>query len=56
LKGHIDKFWSGNKKLEIMTKEMAAMTVRTFDELGKKLSRTPIKFHYIFNMRDINKV
>jgi len=56
LKGHIDKFWSGNKKLEIMTKEMAAMTVRTFDELGKKLPRTPIKFHYIFNMRDINKV
>jgi dynein heavy chain len=39
-----------------MTKEMAAMTIRTFDEIGNKLSRTPIKFHYIFNMRDINKV
>ena len=56
LKGRVEKYWPGNKKLEKMCKDLATSTIKTFDEIYKKLSRTPIKFHYIFNLRDINKV
>jgi len=44
------------KKIEKLSKDLANTTIHTFDEINKKLSRTPIKFHYIFNLRDINKL
>lgn len=56
LKGHIDRYWSGDVKLKKMAEELSDITITAFEELTKKLSRTPIKFHYIFNLNDINKI
>jgi dynein heavy chain, axonemal len=32
------------------------MTIRLYDTLVDSLPRTPIKFHYIFNLRDLSRV
>jgi dynein heavy chain len=39
-----------------MSTDLSDMTIDLFDNITKKLARTPIKFHYIFNLNDVNKI
>jgi dynein heavy chain len=45
-----EEIWS-----EISSK-MTQATIKLYDEIKLKLPRTPLKFHYIFNLRDLSRV
>lgn len=42
-------------KSELPSKVTKA-TIQLYDEIKIRLPRTPVKFHYIFNLRDLSRV
>jgi dynein heavy chain len=53
LTGILDKF---PKEVREMGSRITAATLQLYNLVTARLPRTPIKFHYVFNLRDLSKV
>lgn len=54
LSSHLQTF--ENLKEKTFSQKVTQMTVKLYNALVESLPRTPIKFHYIFNLRDLSRV
>jgi dynein heavy chain len=53
LKGHLKDF---NEEIQGMTSKLTKATLRLYRLVEESLPRTPMKFHYIFNLRDLSRI
>uniref|UniRef100_A0A7S3YCE3 AAA+ ATPase domain-containing protein n=1 Tax=Lotharella globosa TaxID=91324 RepID=A0A7S3YCE3_9EUKA len=50
---HCENF---SKEVQDAARKVTPMTLGLYQELGQKFKRTPTKFHYVFNLRDLSRV
>lgn len=53
LEKHVENF---HEDVRALVSKMTSSTVSLYRTIQEKLPRTPVKFHYIFNLRDLSKV
>lgn len=53
LKAHVESF---PEEIKALVKKITAGTLSLYKSIVDQLPRTPIKFHYIFNLRDLSRV
>jgi len=56
LSKYMDIKFSNLDWVRVFPEKLAAMTFQIYSTINKSLPRTPIKFHYIFNMREMSRV
>jgi dynein heavy chain len=53
LGNHLKKF---PNEIQDLTSKITDMTLKLYRQIVELLPRTPVKFHYIFNLRDLSRV
>ena len=53
LKGHLENF---PEEVKGLTTKITQATLKLYDFVVENLPRTPVKFHYIFNLRDLSRI
>ena len=53
LGNHLKKF---STEIQDLTAKITDMTLKLYRQIVELLPRTPVKFHYIFNLRDLSRV
>lgn len=53
LGNHLKKF---PNEIQDLTAKITDMTLKLYRQIVELLPRTPVKFHYIFNLRDLSRV
>jgi dynein heavy chain, axonemal len=53
LSKHLEGF---NDEIMALTETITDITLKLHNEIIERLPRTPVKFHYIFNLRDLSRV
>ena len=53
LGNHLKKFPT---EIQDLTAKITDMTLKLYRQIVELLPRTPVKFHYIFNLRDLSRV
>lgn len=53
LGNHLKKF---STEIQDLTSKITDMTLKLYRQIVELLPRTPVKFHYIFNLRDLSRV
>ena len=52
LQKHLQNF---SEDIQQIVPKLTQITVKLYNEIVEKLPRTPVKFHYIFNLRDLSR-
>ena len=50
---HVQSF---QPEIQELTKDITSMTYKLYQKILEALPRSPMKFHYIFNLRDLSKI
>jgi dynein heavy chain len=53
LSSHLKKF---TLEMQDLTSKITDCTLKLYKQIVELLPRTPVKFHYIFNLRDLSRV
>jgi len=53
LKGHLENF---PEEVKGLSTKITQATLKLYDFVVENLPRTPVKFHYIFNLRDLSRI
>lgn len=53
LKAHLTMF---PEELQLLGPKITTATLKLYETISAKLPRTPMKFHYIFNLRDLSRI
>jgi len=53
LKAHVESF---PEEIKALVKKITTGTLFLYKQIVESLPRTPLKFHYIFNLRDLSRV
>ena len=53
LKSHLNLF---SEEIQLIGPKITTATLKLYETISVKLPRTPVKFHYIFNLRDLSRI